>query len=119
MRVLSGPPAPFGSGGSLIFADSSSGDFTGINDPSSGHLDVPLNYVSGTALTGAATWTNESFVGLGVMPGTYEWTWGTGAHTDSFTLQVGPIAAVPEPASLPLLVMGLAGLGMVLRTRRA
>ena len=46
-----------------------------------------------------------------------EWTWGTGANADSFTLQIGA-AAVPKPASLPLLVMGLAGLGMALRTRR-
>jgi hypothetical protein len=52
-------------------------------------------------------------------PGTDEWTWGTGAHADSFTLEVGPVAPVSEPASLSLLVMGLAGLGIVLRTRRA
>ena len=60
----------------------------------------------------------QSFASLGAIPGTYTWTWGTGADADSFTLQIGP-AAAPEPASLTLLALGLAGLGMVLRTRRA
>ena len=76
-------------------------------------------YVSGSALSDTSTYANQTFASLGATPGTDEWTWGTGAHADSFTLEVGPVAAVPEPASLSLLVMGLAGLGMVLRTRRA
>jgi hypothetical protein len=107
-------PLAFGSGG-LIFADSGSGDFVGVLF--GGLLEVPTGYSSGP-LTDTATYDNQTFASLGVTPGTYVWTWGTGAHADSFTLQIGP-AAAPEPASLTVLAMGLAGLGMALRTRRA
>jgi hypothetical protein len=51
-----------------------------------------------------------------VLPGTYTWNFGTGANADSLILEIG---VVPEPASLTLLAVGLAGLGMVLRLRRA
>ena len=107
-------PGEFGSGG-LTFADSGSGDLVGIFN--GGGIVVPSGYVSG-ALSGTATWNNATFTDLGVTPGTYVWTWGTGADADSFTLQIGP-AAIPEPASLTVLAMSLAGLGMVLRKRPA
>ena len=79
---------------------------------------MPSGYVSG-ALSGTATYSAQTFASLGLTPGTYVWTWGTGADADSLTLQIGPAAAAPEPASLPLLAAGLTGLGMVLRRRRA
>ncbi len=107
-------PAAFGSGG-ITYADSGSGDFAGVLFGPT--LDVPAGYRSGL-LSDTATYDNQTFASLGVTPGTYVWTWGSGVHADSFTLRVGA-AAVPEPASLALFAMGLAGLGMVLRSRRA
>ena len=79
---------------------------------------MPSGYVSGANLSETAAYNGATFASLHLTPGTYTWSWGTGANADSFTLQIGPLAVVPEPASLALLVMGLAGLGMMRRTRR-
>ena len=111
-------PMSFGSGPAIL-ASSGSGNIAGLQGVDLGRvLAVPLGYVSDSPLSATATYNNATFTTLGATPGTYVWTWGSGADADSFTLQIGP-AAVPEPASLMLLAVGLAGLGMVLRTRRA
>jgi hypothetical protein len=111
---LTGPTA-FGSGG-ITHADSGSGDFVGVSFGSA--LEVPGGYSSGNPLSDTATYLGQSFASLGMTPGTYVWTWGSGANADSFTLQIGA-AAVPEPASLTLLTVGLAGLGVARRRRVA
>ena len=40
----------------------------------------------------AATYSGKTLATLGVTPGTYVWTWGTGAN-QNFTLQIPPAAS--------------------------
>jgi hypothetical protein len=112
--TLSGPTTTFGSGG-LTFSTTGTGDMVGIAVFNSA-LFVPLGYVSGTVLTDAETYAGQTFASLGLTPGTYIWTWGSGPTADSFTLQVGPVANVPEPSSNMLLGLPL-GLLMLIAAR--
>jgi hypothetical protein len=112
---FTGPPS-FGSGRGT-FASSGSGDPVGINGEF-GFLYVPVGYVSGHSLVSSAdTWDNATFTSLGVTPGTYVWTWGSGASADSFTLDI-VTAAVPEPSSLALLALPLGIVALAATARR-
>jgi hypothetical protein len=106
-------PTSFGNG---VFtpANAGSGDLVGIRSFLTGTffpgLLVPQGYVSGAALSSSATWDNATFASLGVTPGTYEWTWGTGLPNQNFTLIIGG-AGVPDGGStVSLLGFGLLGL---------
>jgi hypothetical protein len=111
-RGITGPGS-FGSG-RFVFASSGSGDFVGILGDA-GQLVVPSGYVSDSPLSDTATYAGQTFATLGVTPGKYEWTWGTGAN-QNFTLDIG--APVPEPSAWALLLTGFAGLGALMRSRR-
>ena len=82
-------PTDFGSGGFINGDQGSEGPF-GIFSLANG-LYLPSDYLSGSALSGNATWSNSTFLSLGVTPGTYVWTWGSGNNADSFTLNIGPV----------------------------
>jgi VPDSG-CTERM motif len=98
-------PANFGTHPGTENADSGSGDLVGIVNAF--FLDVPSGYMSGNPLSGSSTYDSATFGTLGVTPGTYVWTWGTGEHADSFTL----IASVPDSGStLGLLLVSLLAL---------
>jgi hypothetical protein len=114
-------PTSFGEGGNLIPVSSFSGNDpvgilgAGLIAPISvpPFLEVPFGYISDSPLSETATWANQTFATLGVTPGVYEWTWGPGAN-QSFTLDI----AVPEPSSLPLVVVAFAALLLVRTSRR-
>jgi hypothetical protein len=100
-------PTNFGSGG-VIFASSASGDLVALD--TSGGIGVPAGYLSGSPLSDSATYDNATLASLGIRPGKYVWTWGSGADADSFTLVAG---AVPEPSTWMLFGVGFLGLAGV------
>ena len=94
-------------------ASSSSGDLFGVNGsgPNGTGVDVPSGYASESALSGSATFDGQTFASLGLTPGTYVYTWGSGPSADSLTVQIGP-AAIPEPVTWATLMLGFAALGL-------
>ena len=112
-------PTSFGTGTNTAATTTSGEDFAGIFPVgySAPYLLVRTGYASEDALFGTATYNNASFASLGVTPGTYVWTWGTGAD-QSFTLDIASVASVPEPASLGMFGLGVLLLGAFAERRR-
>jgi hypothetical protein len=79
-------------------------------------LVVPQGYISGAPLSDSMIFNNATFASLGVTPGTYEWTWGTGLPNQNFTLIIGG-AGVPDGGSTVSL-LGCALIGMAALRRR-
>jgi hypothetical protein len=76
-----------------------------------------VGYVSGTALSGSATYNNLTLGTPVVTPGTYVWMWGTGVN-QNFTLQIGSVGVpgVPDGGStVSLLGCGLIGVAALRR----
>ena len=67
------------------------------------------------SLMDSMTFDNATFASLGVIPGTYTWTWGTGLPNQNFTLVIGR-AGVPDGGSTVfLLSFALFGLATLRR----
>lgn len=112
-------PSNFGSG-SLAWANSATGDLIGVSSSIS-VLGVPLGYLSGSPLSGTATFDNTTLADLGLTDGTYTWTWGSGDHADSLTLEIGAsaiTAGVPEPSTWAMMILGFCGIGFLAYRRK-
>ena len=109
-------PTNFGSGG-LIFSNSGSGDLVGISATAGGqpNIKVPEGYVSGNTLSDSMTFNNATFASLGVTPGTYIWSWGTGLPNQNFTLIIGGVGVPDGGSTVSLLGFALLGLAALRR----
>jgi hypothetical protein len=68
---------------------SGSGDTFGVTsffNPSD--LIVPRNYISGSYLSCSMTFINNTIAGLGLIPGTYVWSWGSGGSVTRLVLTI-------------------------------
>ena len=109
-------PASIGPGTGFANDTTNTGDLTGFSWHAL-EIIVPTGYTSNSRLSGSSTFAGATFSSLGLAPGVYEWTWATGATTDSFILNVG---AVPIPSAVWLFGSGLLGLiGVARRKARA
>ncbi len=99
-------PANFGTG-IRTGASSGAGDAFVLN-AFTGSLFVPRDYVSGSALSGSATFAGATLASLGIAPGAYVYSWGSGANADTFTIDIAP--TVPEPSTWALMLVGFGGL---------
>jgi hypothetical protein len=68
-----------------------------------------MGYASGAPLSDTATYAGQSFATLGLAPGVYLYTFGSGTNADTFTVEVS--APVPEPSTWAMMLIGFAGLG--------
>jgi hypothetical protein len=75
-------------------------------------LVVPAGYVSEASLSSTSTFSGKTFQGLGIIPGTYIWSWGSGESADNLTLVI-----VPEPSTFGFVLAGLLGLAGWCRAR--
>jgi hypothetical protein len=80
-------PTSFGTGSAGVTSNSDS--TFGILPGGSGRLlYVPLGYVSNTVINGSSTYANQTITGMGLTPGTYTWSWGTGGNASTLVMTI-------------------------------
>jgi hypothetical protein len=92
-------PLSIGPGtGNFNFATSGTGNHFGLEFAGGGQsprIVVQTGYISGNPLSASATLTGKTLASLGMTPGSYTWSWGSGGNADSLKLNVGSTPTRP------------------------
>jgi hypothetical protein len=111
--TMSGPTT-FGSNTAFIFDTSTTGIALGMNASAHGFFIDP-NYVSNSAINSTATFANKTLADFGFNASSYSFA--AGGNSVSVNIGTAENAAVPEPASWALMILGFGGVGAALRRR--
>ena len=83
-------PNSFGPTPGGLSPSSSSGSIFGVVQTSGTggprEVLVPQGYVSGTVISGSMTYNTQTIAGMGLTPGTYTWSWGSGGDTSTLVM---------------------------------
>jgi hypothetical protein len=80
-------PTVFGT--SQVGVNSNTGSTFGILPGGSGRLlYVPTGYTSNTTISGTSTYDNQTISSMGLTPGTYTWSWGSGGSASSLVMTI-------------------------------
>ena len=114
--VLTSVAGPFGTSTAFYSSiSSSSGDAFLIwgNHGNTPQVGVPTGYISGNSINSGMVYSGATIAGFTMTPGTYLYL----LPNDTITLNIGnaAAAAAPEPSTLSLIVLGLAGFAAVRR----
>jgi hypothetical protein len=90
----------FGAGGP-IGTPSGSGDTFGIlPNATNRNLLVPTGYTSGSFISGSTTYAGATITGMGLTPGVYTWSWGSGGNTSTLVMTIISVPSV-TPTNTP------------------
>lgn len=104
-------PSNFGAGFITILGDGSGSTF-GI---APNVVSVPEGYISHGSLFATTTFKSLTFANLGLNLGTYVFK----TPSDTITVNIGStIAAVPEPATWIMMMLGMGGIGFTMRRKK-
>jgi hypothetical protein len=108
-------PRPAIGTGTFTQATSGTGDMFGLITINNGGLYLPVGYVSGTPLSGQSIFAGRTLNSLGLTPGTYNYTWGSGVNAGSLSMTI----SVPEPSTYALAAIATGVMAAIARRRKA
>lgn len=106
-------PASFGTGTTARAASFSTGNNIRLNGP---FVGLDSAYISGSSFNATSIFAGQTFATLGLTPGEYVYR----SSADTITVRIGGIsAAVPEPSTWALMLLGFGAVGYSLRRKKA